>query len=146
VYRLVVKVGGQPRWDGATGRYQQPGEQIVLESGNLEEFKRMVFLHSAHCHIIEGELPNFDQKPTFLQKVVQKVKDVAGVSSGPTFATLKDLQEHNKAEEKAKANPAPEIPEDGPTRCTECQREFKDHAGLVRHQSRSGHGKSEPKE
>lgn len=103
----------------------------------------MVFLHSSHCHIVEGELPNFDQKPTFLQKVVQKAKDIAGVSSGPSFTTYKEMKEYNRAEEAAKANPALEISEDGPTKCEECSREFKDHAGLKRHQARSGHGKAQ---
>lgn len=145
--RIVVEVGpSQPRWDGPTQRYQQPGERIVLDHDDMEEFRRQVLLHSHHCVIVEGELPDFSaaKQPRFLDRVVAKAK--AAVATAPKereFATLAEMREVDReAEREAKAavRAAEEAASVDPAQCPDCATRFKNAAALARHFQRSGHG------
>lgn len=121
----------------------------------MEEFKRQVLLHSTHCVIVEGELPDFSVQPSFLSKVVTKAKEVVSglvAKPEPEYSTFAEMKAADKAEAKANADSKAQAEEEAkavadrqahPATCPDCQHEFKNQAALEKHFKRSGHGKAE---
>lgn len=134
--RAVLKVAARngSRWDPAAGRWQHPGEEIVVESDDQGEFERQLYLHAAHCDLLEGEVPKtMGQNPSFLARVRTKAAGAVKKASGKLeeFESLAELRAGKKKD-------SPEVQATGKT-CGECGQTFKSIGALTRHLKRSGH-------
>lgn len=105
-----------------------------------------MFLHSAHCELIEGELPS-DPRPSFLKRVKTKAKAAAqsvakaikAQDEAKEFKTLSALKTESEEDHSSNAKDSKEG-----YNCPGCDKTFKTKAVLKKHMKRSGHSSAKP--
>lgn len=129
---LLVRVD-QQRWDGPTQRFQNPGEEVLIQHEDEDLFRRRCLEYAFTATPVNGDWPEFNPKQKgWVGKAVDHVKSIAGRATGQTFCSLKELNE--PAEVELKKDTKGWV-------CPECDKHYKSEKGLLRHFKRSGHGK-----